>query len=497
MLSWGAEDLKAFRDWLRRRYQSPEQLNEAWGSAFWSMEVQNFDEVALPNLTVTEPNPAARLDFWRFPSEQVAAYDRMQCEIIRRHSPGRWITHNFMGFFNGFDHWALGERPRFRLLGFLSDRHRRALPVQRPGALALAGHVAPGLRAVPSRPLSRRRPRALLGDGAAAGTGQLGAVEPRAGARHGAPVDARSARARRRGRELFPLAAGAFRAGADARRAQPAGLARAFAGRPRGGGGRRRTSRASATCRRARAAPVAIVYDYEAHWVTAIQPQGEDFRYPELVFRWYEAIRRLGLDVDFVGPGAPLDELSPGARALPADRLGGRRAGLRRGDAESSPSARAPARRPAIFRSPRDCRPGRCGGSWIAGDRSLLDAARREARRSRRDLGPAERWREQVETRAETLATFADGAPALVANGHYFYLGCWPDAGALGSLMALLCRKAGLSTIELPAEVRLRRRGDLAFAFNYGETPWPAPFGGEPLIGAKSVAPRGFAVWRS
>src|SRR5208282_2488317 len=54
-------------------------------------------------------------------------------------------------------------------------------------------------------------------------------------------------------------------------------------------------------------ARVAIVYDYEAHWITAIEPQGADFRYPELVFRWYEAIRRLGLDVDFVPPGARLD----------------------------------------------------------------------------------------------------------------------------------------------------------------------------------------------
>ena len=113
VLSWGREDLQAFRDWLRRRYQSPERLNEAWGSVFWSMELQSFDEASLPNLTVTEPNPAARLDFRRFQSEQVAAYDRMQCEIIRRHSPGRWITHNFMGFFNEFDHWPLGEHLDF------------------------------------------------------------------------------------------------------------------------------------------------------------------------------------------------------------------------------------------------------------------------------------------------------------------------------------------------------------------------------------------------
>jgi beta-galactosidase len=43
----------------------------------------------------------------------VAAYDRMQCEIIRRHSPGRWITHNFMGFFNDFDHWQVGDHLDF------------------------------------------------------------------------------------------------------------------------------------------------------------------------------------------------------------------------------------------------------------------------------------------------------------------------------------------------------------------------------------------------
>ena len=68
--------------------------------------MRDFDEIDLPNLAVTETNPAARLDFRRFASEQVAAYDRMQVEILRKHSPGRFITHNFMGFFREFDHWA-------------------------------------------------------------------------------------------------------------------------------------------------------------------------------------------------------------------------------------------------------------------------------------------------------------------------------------------------------------------------------------------------------
>ena len=111
--------------------------------------------------------------------------------------------------------------------------------------------------------------------------------------------------------------------------------------------------------------------------------------------------------------------------------------------------------------------------------------------------GHAERWREQVETRAETLATFGDGAPALVAQGNFHYLACWPDAGAIAIFMALLCEKACLATIELPTEIRLRRRGDLTFAFNYGRTPWRAPFSDEPLLGEPEVMPRSFTVWRS
>ena len=53
-------------------------------------------------------------------------------------------------------------------------------------------------------------------------------------------------------------------------------------------------------------APVALVFDYEAAWITDIQPQGRDFSYVELAFRWYEGLRRLGLDIDIVPPGQPL-----------------------------------------------------------------------------------------------------------------------------------------------------------------------------------------------
>ena len=57
-LSYSDAALSGFRDWLAQRYQSTDAMNRAWGNVFWSMDYDSFDQVDLPNLTVTEPNPA-------------------------------------------------------------------------------------------------------------------------------------------------------------------------------------------------------------------------------------------------------------------------------------------------------------------------------------------------------------------------------------------------------------------------------------------------------
>jgi beta-galactosidase len=38
----------------------------------------------------------------------VVRFNRRQCDILRAHSPGRDVVHNFMGFFTEFDHHAVG-----------------------------------------------------------------------------------------------------------------------------------------------------------------------------------------------------------------------------------------------------------------------------------------------------------------------------------------------------------------------------------------------------
>ena len=107
VLSYSAAALRGFRRWLQQRYGDIGALNAAWGTVFWSQEYRSFDAIELPVGTVTEANPAHRLDFWRYSSQQVATFNREQVEILRRLAPGRSILHNFMGFSTDFDHYAL------------------------------------------------------------------------------------------------------------------------------------------------------------------------------------------------------------------------------------------------------------------------------------------------------------------------------------------------------------------------------------------------------
>ncbi|MBB4065355.1 beta-galactosidase GanA [Gellertiella hungarica] len=242
-------------------------------------------------------------------------------------------------------------------------------------------------------------------------------------------------------------------------------------------------------------APVAILYDYENHWSTIIQPQGRDFRAEELAFRWYEAIRRLGLDVDFVRPGADLSDrkliLVPGLmhvsdealRALKTAKgiiLFGPRSGSRDRHFQI-PDALPPGPLqdlvPLRVTQVSSLRPG------------LADAV------SGMVSGQAVRWRESIKTTADILSRFSNGDPALIAKDNIHYLGCWPDESLLTNVIAHMVRKAELETVPLPPHVRLRRRGDLVFAFNYGPSPWVCP-GEDFVLGGSQLEPCSVAAWR-
>lgn len=114
-----------FRDWLHERYAEMSVLNEAWHTAFWSQAYRDWSEIELPSASWADQNPHMELDFRRFWTDIWRDFQKAQAEILRRHSPGRRLTHNFMSQFTdlcpwtmstdldipGFDHYQMEENP--------------------------------------------------------------------------------------------------------------------------------------------------------------------------------------------------------------------------------------------------------------------------------------------------------------------------------------------------------------------------------------------------
>lgn len=89
---------RAFQAWLRARYESLDELNDRWGTLFWSHTYGDWGEIPLPLSTGGAPNPGLALDFYRFASDSYVAYQQLQLDILRRLCPQHFVTHNFMGF---------------------------------------------------------------------------------------------------------------------------------------------------------------------------------------------------------------------------------------------------------------------------------------------------------------------------------------------------------------------------------------------------------------
>jgi beta-galactosidase len=492
--SYGPADLAAYRQWLRTRYQHIGALNEAWANVFWSMELRSFDEVGLPVGAVWETNPAARLDYWRFSSESLARYIAMQAEIVRAHAPGRFITSNFMSFFHDFDHFDMAKSLDFASwdsypLGKVQhgplrpEERARWHDTSHPDFSSFHHDLYRGLRNDRFW-IMEHQPGpvnwATHNPVPAPGMVRLWSWEAMA---HGCEV----------------LAYFRWRQFPHAQEQMHAGLHRPDNILSPGGKEAKRFAdelKALGPLPRPGKAPVALVFDYEAAWVTRIQPQGADFDYRRLVHLWYEAARRLGVDVDVVAPGVPLDGyaavLVPSLpivtdtadatfRTTGAHVLFGPRTGSKT----------------RHFGIPETLPPGPL--------QDLLPIKIIEVASLPPDIGtPVDggtmrHWREHIELQRPDLVvdrSFADGTPALVRHHRFSYLAGWAEPDLLRATMMDLFERAGIEIIDLPEHIRLRRLGHLQFAFNYGSEPWTIPVSAtDPILGSRTVAPHDLSCW--
>jgi beta-galactosidase len=122
---------RSFRGWLRKKYDSLETLNREWGTVVWSGEYSDWDQVKTPLGGSPYLNPSFLLDFRRFSSDAVADFNRFQAALIRKNSPGKFVTHNLWGYpvtadyYDMFDSMDFASVDYYPATDFLDDSKSR------------------------------------------------------------------------------------------------------------------------------------------------------------------------------------------------------------------------------------------------------------------------------------------------------------------------------------------------------------------------------------
>ncbi|MFE9751055.1 beta-galactosidase [Saccharothrix saharensis] len=494
-LCWCDHVAAAFRTWLRARHGTLDELNEAWGTAFWSQRYTSWDDVLPPRATQWHHNPGQSLDFRRFSSDLALTAYREQRDAIRAHSDRPVTTNLMLPGYQNLDLWAFGRELDFVTIDHYPDR---------PGLDAAADTAFGADRA---RSFGGGRPWLLMEQGANTvyAEGRVLPKDPGDILRHTLAHIARGSegalffqwRQSKAGAETWHSAM-VPHAGPDSRIfREVAEVGEAVA---------RLAEVAGSTV----AAEVAVLHDAEAWW--ASQADGlpsADLDHHSMLRRAHRALWDAGVVTDFAHPEHDLGRyrlvLAP-ALLLLSDAGA---ANLRRYVADGGTLL------VQHFSGVVDDRPhARLGGYPALPLREALGIRVEEPRPLRRDeritLSDGAHgtvWSEYLHLDgAEAVAAYTRGMlagrPALTrhafGSGHGWYLSTVLDGPDYGALVDRLLREAGVVR-EWPPGVEAVTRGRWCFLLNHGDDTVPLPRADHDLLTGgplTELPPRGCAVLR-
>ncbi len=497
IISYSNDALVAFRQWCKQRYGSIDQLNSDWGNVFWSMEYRSFDEVGLPCSAVTELNPAHRLAYWRFSSDQVASFNRLQVKLLRQHSPGRDILHNYMGNFTEFDHYTTAADLDIATwdnypLGFLdrdseSDTDKKKwLRTGHPDSSAFHHDLYRGV-----------------------GRGRWWVIEQQPGPVNWAPHNPAPLPGMIRLWALEALAHGAevmswfrWRQAPWAQEQNHTGLLLPDSTEDEAVAEiRQLTADLDVIAHELKDSgnastqgpPVAFIFDYAGDQMLRIQPQGNNYSPLGWVQDIYTACRNAGVDVDIVPADALLDSyqlivvansisindtLLKSLQTTSAHVLLGPRCGSKT-DELSIPSNLPPGKLQSLI-------PVR-----VTRVESLPDFAIETTQCENFEV---HRWREKIDSKLQPQATFNDGWGCYYRHNNIHYLnGCLTET-SLQSFITTRLEEAGILITPLTDGIRIRKHKGLLFAFNFGPDKEQLSIDGRFIIGQPELAPGEIAV---
>ncbi len=98
---------RLFQEFLKAQFGSLDLLNERWATRYWSETYSNWEQIPIP---IGPHNPGLMLEFKHFITGSYRQFQKIQLDTLRPFlDPDVWVTHNFMGWFDGFDHYEIAK----------------------------------------------------------------------------------------------------------------------------------------------------------------------------------------------------------------------------------------------------------------------------------------------------------------------------------------------------------------------------------------------------
>ncbi|MGN1281039.1 MAG: beta-galactosidase [Succinivibrio sp.] len=106
---------KNFREWLKKKYKTLDNLNKCYWSTFWSHTYSSWDEIESPSTIGENAVHALNLDWKRFNTQLCMDFCKMEIDTVKSVRKDLPATTNFMEFFYDYDYFEFAK-----ILDFIS-----------------------------------------------------------------------------------------------------------------------------------------------------------------------------------------------------------------------------------------------------------------------------------------------------------------------------------------------------------------------------------------
>ena len=100
---------EAFRNWLKEKYGTIENLNKKWCTTFWSHTYNSFEQIESPSPIGETQLHALNLDWKRFVTHQTADFIHHEIQAVREGGSELPTTANLMYYFDGLNYFELAK----------------------------------------------------------------------------------------------------------------------------------------------------------------------------------------------------------------------------------------------------------------------------------------------------------------------------------------------------------------------------------------------------